>query len=172
MRFNGRMRVRVQLTLCGFRWVIEGVTKQKWSLRSMDWGGDRSQHTLNYRRSIRKEIKGRRSRSDGYIFMELFRWTPWLIYGDCPDMRALQELIGSPDNLQSHRGSGLLIVPCKAIIHALKLESSSPVIITLLLLLLLLAVHIPIERSLSFRNNRGERQVSMKGNNDSNKSGS
>lgn len=84
-------------------------------------------------------------------------------------MRALQELIGSPDNLQSHRGSGLLIVPCKAIIHALKLESSSPVIITLLLLL---AVHIPIERSLSFRNNRGERQVSMKGNNDSNKSGS
>lgn len=86
--------------------------------------------------------------------------------------RALQELIGSPDNLQSHRGSGLLIVPCKAIIHALKLESSSPVIITLLLLLLLLAVHIPIERSLSFRNNRGERQVSMKGNNDSNKSGS
>lgn len=137
----------------------------------------RSQHILNYRRSIRKEIKGRRSRSDGYIFMELFRWTPWLIYGDCPDMRALQELIGSPDNLQSHRGSGLLIVPCKAIIHALKLESSSPVIITLLLLLLLLAVHIPIERSLSFRNNRGiygerERQVSMKGNNDSNKSGS
>lgn len=86
-------------------------------------------------------------------------------------MRALQELIGSPDNLQSHRGSGLLIVPCKAIIHALKLESSSPVIITLLLLLLL-AVHIPIERSLSFRNNRGERQVAMKGNNDSNKSGS
>lgn len=169
MRFNGRMRVRVQLTLCGFRWVIEGVTKQKWSLRSMD------QHT-NDGRSIRKEIKGRRSRSDGYIFMELFRWTPWLIYGDCPDMRALQELIGSPDNLQSHRGSGLLIVPCKAIIHALKLESSSPVIITLLLLLLL-AVHIPIERSLSFRNNRGiygerERQVSMKGNNDSNKSGS
>lgn len=64
MRFNGRMRVRVQLTLCEFRWVIEGVTKQKWSLRSMD------QHT-NDGRSIRKEIKGRRSRSDGYIFMEL-----------------------------------------------------------------------------------------------------